>query len=338
MGNNTGNTIATILPIILGSSLLTALLSSMTSFFKSSRDSKIENITQERASWRERIRNISKNLESSKEVTKTLNEIKLNINPFGQLPRNITNEDEFNLWIKEDGYVWDAIKEVESNPSKKNIGKIIEALGILLKLDWERSKKEIKGERLINFIAISIFLYYTIFISIVTLYILDGVISTTHDQKILAISIAMVSFLIVAPWFWVVTIKGLYSFVDIIANVQNEYKKKQMGFFVHKFVWVGIVLLIIFLTVLFAISIFSPILSSGFFISNFGKNETVLLGALMTLCALAASFCYQKNIEPKILEIMKLKQILIKANYKNIEQSNYSKKEETEKKEENTSK
>lgn len=172
MGNGSENLLSIVLPTILGSTFLTALLNIGGNYFKDSREAKITNITQERKEWRNRIREISDQIQNKKgkKLANFLNTLKVNINPYGKIAfdafNKIEGEPTDKQWmslIPSDGYVWMAIADIESNinsVSSDELDRLTEVLGILLKLDWERSKKEIKGERLQTLIISSFIVFY----------------------------------------------------------------------------------------------------------------------------------------------------------------------------------
>lgn len=168
------NILFTVLPWILGSTLLTGIITTIANYFHSNRQSKISNIVEERAAWRERIRGIALKLNSKELVQDAITELKVNINPYGKFgyvtPDKFNTDEEF--WINNDGYVWASITDVERSIhngiyDETKVCTLIEALGVLLKLDWERSKKEIQGEKFKRWLQFGVLLYYVIFLTVV---------------------------------------------------------------------------------------------------------------------------------------------------------------------------
>ena len=124
---------------ILGSSVIVAMIAFISSLIMSSKQNRLQYITAERKEWRERIRSIEKRLGTSsyKETLQIINELKANINSYGK--------DE--KIILKDSHIWDIIEKIEStNYNKKSLAmdkkKLIDYIVLLLKYDWERSKKE----------------------------------------------------------------------------------------------------------------------------------------------------------------------------------------------------
>ncbi|MHC5216682.1 hypothetical protein ACYSNR_08445 [Enterococcus sp. LJL128] len=81
-------------------------------------------------------------------MSKYLNDIKLRINPFGH---SKWKERISIRWARYDGYLWSVIEEIEGKLADPNFDlekykrDLVYCISLLLKLDWERSKNEIKG-------------------------------------------------------------------------------------------------------------------------------------------------------------------------------------------------
>lgn len=155
------NLFAILIPAVLGSSLLVAIINSVVNYFSDKKKSNLENITKERANWRKKIRQLSGKIseQSSDSQINFLNELKVNINPLGY--GTIANQPK---WIDYDGYIWETIEKMENSKTDgdKNILKseLVFRLSVLLKLDWERSKSEIKGnlfEKIFTIICVAYF-------------------------------------------------------------------------------------------------------------------------------------------------------------------------------------
>lgn len=127
--------------------LITGIISIFTLFLKTNRESKLSRITDERTKWREGIRTIAEKIsvgENSHKQEETLSilltELKVRINPYGRYK---------NSYLK-DSHIWNCISNIENciekdkDADKVNVEKkkLINYLSLLLKYDWERSKKE----------------------------------------------------------------------------------------------------------------------------------------------------------------------------------------------------
>ena len=159
--------------MLLSSAVIAAILSGIISFFISRRQETLQYITGERKEWREKIREIAYNLNGAnyKDTLKLLTELKVRINAFGNR--------EVLVSYSSDAHIWDLINEIEKEEPKRNILKLmqkqlIEYLSLLLKVDWERSKKEVRGD-IYNTISLLLLLASEIFfiVSIFCLHIED---------------------------------------------------------------------------------------------------------------------------------------------------------------------
>jgi len=123
------------LPTILSSGVLAGLVAGLVTIRTSERKIAIENITQQRQLWREKIRDIAQRINSSyqlnqqKELIALYVEIQLLLNP-----------EDIN-----DNSILDTLWEMISSEEKDHLNIIFsEKLSLLLKHDWERAKKEAK--------------------------------------------------------------------------------------------------------------------------------------------------------------------------------------------------
>lgn len=143
------------LETILSSALIAAIVTGIVMYITSQKNNRLQYITGERKLWRDRIRKIAVDLEGSsyKKTVNILTELEMNINAYG----NYSTVEDYFL----DGHIWKEIKEIKDKKISGNElhirqQKIVEYLAALLKYDWERSKKEIRGDYMQ---CISIFMY-----------------------------------------------------------------------------------------------------------------------------------------------------------------------------------
>lgn len=130
--------------VILGSVVISAIISGFVGIYTTIRTNKLEYITKERSKWREEIRKCAEELRgaSYQNTIKICDRVKDRINAFG---RRVSNR------YSDDAHIWKLIGEIESDKFEmKNLQKmqmvLQEYLSLLLKWDWERSKKEVEGE------------------------------------------------------------------------------------------------------------------------------------------------------------------------------------------------
>lgn len=129
---------------LLGSAVIAAICSGLISYIISRREGNLHYITGERKDWREKMRSIARRLKgaSYKETLKIMTELKVRINAFGN--------NGISVKYSDDAHIWQVINDLENEKPSKQIlelkqKQLIEYISLLLKTDWERSKKEVKG-------------------------------------------------------------------------------------------------------------------------------------------------------------------------------------------------
>lgn len=150
--------------IILSSTVISAIITTILTYFTNKRKDTVENIVKERKLWRDELRTISIDITNSKnlnELKKAINKLKVRINPYGMCAEIIFY----------DSYIWKEIGKLEncSQLSKADLEKrkiiFINLLSCLLKFDWERTKSEIKGNIQTKLVIISLcvcFIMYSV--------------------------------------------------------------------------------------------------------------------------------------------------------------------------------
>lgn len=134
-----------ILIALLTSTVLATIITCIYNYVINNKNSISNNIVNERKLWRKEMKAITEELNSIEDIQdlkKNIAKIKVNINAYGY--KNTNN-------YMQDGHLWDLINEFES---EKSINEQIvclykisftDMISALLKYDWERSKREIKG-------------------------------------------------------------------------------------------------------------------------------------------------------------------------------------------------
>ena len=127
--------------LVLEISAIATIISAGISYITFRKSSSLTYVTQERKEWREAIRRIAEELEkcSYEKRKKVLVQLKTRINAYG-----LNSKNELN-----DVHIWKQIQKIEACKEEeyddlKN--QLILYLSLLLKYDWERSKKEVHGE------------------------------------------------------------------------------------------------------------------------------------------------------------------------------------------------
>lgn len=128
---------------IIGPAVIAAMISGIISYLSLWRKGNLQYITQERKEWCEKMREIASALDGAtyKKTLKILTKLKVRINAYG---------DENNYGYDEDGHIWKVIRKLEEkNPGRDELMEqqrmLIDYISLLLKFDWERSKKEVRG-------------------------------------------------------------------------------------------------------------------------------------------------------------------------------------------------
>ncbi len=137
----------TIIGIILGSSVISSVVGALFGYITNKRNSALTHITTEREKWREKVRKISENIEKAefqgkkkRNINRYLVQLEVNINPYGKRMEND---------YARDSHIWAEIENIRQVKNKKEFNEhkelLIYYLSLMLKEDWERSKREVKG-------------------------------------------------------------------------------------------------------------------------------------------------------------------------------------------------
>lgn len=107
--------------------------------------------SKERNEWRREIRTIAEELEncrSYRTLSSILTKLKLRINPYGKNMKPVEN-NEVTVGIMQDAHIWEIIEKMEKDQGLNNFGTdkddLVMYLSLLLKLDWEKEKRDFKG-------------------------------------------------------------------------------------------------------------------------------------------------------------------------------------------------
>ena len=97
---------------ILGSAVISAIISGVIGIYTSSRNNKLEYITKERSEWREEIRICAEELwdVSYQKTRKICDRLKVRINAFG---KRVSNR------YSDDSHIWEVIGEIEKGKCDK---------------------------------------------------------------------------------------------------------------------------------------------------------------------------------------------------------------------------
>ncbi|MFT4805328.1 MAG: hypothetical protein ACI9YE_002544 [Psychroserpens sp.] len=122
----------TFISSIIASGLLAGLVAALVTLRVSERKIVIENVTQERTKWREKIRRITLDIHKAF-LTKETEELEL---LHTELTTSLNPEDT------EDQDILACLKHLITNGSGDRIGEFKHRIALLLKHDWQRAKWE----------------------------------------------------------------------------------------------------------------------------------------------------------------------------------------------------
>jgi hypothetical protein len=131
---------------LLSGAGLGAILSAFLVFINNSKKNKLDFVTRERSEWRREIKSIIVDLLSGNNRNNALSRLETLLNPYG---RYISKEDAYEFYMN-DGHIWEIVDNFDY--SNKNVKTLTKYLELLLKYDWERSKREIKYDIFNSFI------------------------------------------------------------------------------------------------------------------------------------------------------------------------------------------
>ena len=132
-----------ILLTILTSTVISALVTVLAEYLNSRKANMLKYITEERKNWRDEMRKIVEDIETSNldNIGMSIARLKVRINAYG-----CSVYENFH----KDGHIWEIIGQIEQKKMSEEVFKmkklqLIEYISLLLKSDWERSKREVKG-------------------------------------------------------------------------------------------------------------------------------------------------------------------------------------------------
>lgn len=212
------------LQIILELSAIVSFIGIIVSYFTFRKSSKLNYITQERKEWRESIWTIVEELERCPydKRKQVLTKLKTRINTYG-----FCGENE-----SEDSHIWKQIyiiEKCEQNDYENCREKLILFLGLLLKDDWEKAKKEVNGEPARGIIAICLVL------AVAFLWI--GVFDE-NGMKIEDMKKVGIGFLYTSPGMSVVIMGMIASLLMIGPTKQCDDKLKASTIVVINAIWI----------------------------------------------------------------------------------------------------
>ena len=198
---------------ILSGAGLGAIISAILVFLNNSKRNQLDYITKERAEWRKQLKIILENLKDNQKKDSALIQLKSQINPFG---KNMDIKYSKPYYMK-DGHIWDILDNNVIDYDRLSL-----YIALLLKYDWERSKKEIKfnpSTLLRGIIWLTLFIL-SIYSSII---IYNKTNNLNNDLYVILFIISILSIIFVSLQIWV---------TNLIKSVPSRHKKEQMWIFI----------------------------------------------------------------------------------------------------------
>lgn len=147
---------------VFSTAVIAAVVTAIFTYINTKKRNELEHITAERKEWRQDLRGIAEQINSSKTANDLCDnlvplKVRINLTKRKEYQDSESNSEKQNVLDPSDidKKLWKEISEIENkvdentdfdfNKTKREIIRLIEGL---LKYDWERSKSEVKGNRL----------------------------------------------------------------------------------------------------------------------------------------------------------------------------------------------
>lgn len=187
--------------LLLSSVVIVAIIQ----WLRGYRNDKNQYITGERKEWRVNIKEIVQKIAGAdmKEIPSMLDGLRVNLNSYGYYQGDYPPE-EFLDYMK-DEHIWREIDNLESSIKEENYEEaeqhkksLIMYLSLLLKFDWERSKKEVKMEShvIISIVAFAV----SIIFFLLALHTPQEIASHLYDSVIEVMGFIVMYILAWAPY------------------------------------------------------------------------------------------------------------------------------------------
>ncbi|GLB27264.1 hypothetical protein LXJ15735_35050 [Lacrimispora xylanolytica] len=159
-----------IITIILSSTVITVLITSIFAFIQNRKSNSLQYITLERKEWREQVRSISDeiSMSESESISRILDKLKVRINAYGS---------NYKFDIFNDSHIWRlidltkkaAVTSAADFQECKEL--LINSISLLLKYDWDRSKREVIGETYLIIEKVSMLVFWCAFGAVMFRYL-----------------------------------------------------------------------------------------------------------------------------------------------------------------------
>lgn len=252
------------LVIVLTSTVISSLITVLSSVLLNQKKNSLEYITSERKLWRQEIREIAEEIEIAD---------KNNINiPLSKLKVRINAYDCFFVNQQDSGdyFIWNMINMCEKadDPELLNVLKknLIMGISLMLKYDWERSKKEIAIDKNNMIIVLSIILQIIFFLLL---------------NPILKLNVRICAVLIISYIVMLILTNGLVEVRNNRVSIETERNRNGYEFRIYTTFAIILLILIVSVFALHNILIKEYTISSIFLIIII--SESVLMPTMIFL-------------------------------------------------------
>ena len=194
---------------------LSAIVSAIITFVQNNKKNNLDFVTKERSEWRKKLKEILSELRDDTKKEFAIIKLKSEINPYG---KNMSNKNIKPYYMKE-GHIWDLLDGGE----KVDFDRLAFYIELLLKFDWERSKREVSFNpikvinRVLNFLLFFSSLYCIYLVSI------NFLCNETNTLYAMNLTISIVAFILILVQPFI---------TDAIISNPPEEQKQQIWLFI----------------------------------------------------------------------------------------------------------
>lgn len=191
---------------------ISTIVSAIIAFVQNNKKNNLDFVTKERSEWRKKLKEILSELRDDTKKESAIIKLKSEINPYGK-DMELKNTKPYYM---KDGHIWDILDNNVIDYDRLSL-----YIALLLKYDWERSKKEIKFNPSTLFRGI---IWLTLFILSIysSVIIFNKTEDLNNNSYLILFIISIVSIIFVSLQIWV---------TNFIKSVPSRHKKEQMWIF-----------------------------------------------------------------------------------------------------------
>lgn len=194
---------------------ISAIVSAIITFVQNNKKNNLDFVTKERSEWRKKLKEILSELSDDKEKESAIIKLKSEINPYG---KDMESKNTKPYYMKE-GHIWDLL----ASGKEVDFDRLAFYIELLLKFDWERSKREVSYNpikvinRVLNFLLFFSSLYCIYLVSI------NFLSNETNILYAMNLTISIVAFILILVQPFI---------TDAIISNPPEEQKQQIWLFI----------------------------------------------------------------------------------------------------------